>query len=123
MTARPDQVDLTGLGARTRELADFAERGGAEAPWLEETHAQLLAVFRELEQRRAGYYDPRRRAALELGERISKAKDAGASIAQLSERFGRSPSRIYRLIDIFARHRATVLRFDRRRSTSTAGGG
>jgi hypothetical protein len=116
VTARPDDeivrapADLADVGARLPKLADLAANDPTAAAWLEETLRMIFAVLVELEERREGYDDPRRQKALRLGERIARAKAAGASIEQLSERFGRDRSRIYRLLGGVAQHRATVSR-------------
>jgi hypothetical protein len=52
--------------------------------------------------------DPRRKRTLALAERIARARDAGVSIPVLCERFGRSRSRLNRLLALWrATSRAT----------------
>ena len=101
--------DLPSLAVGLRELADLAAAGGAEGLWLKAIIDGLSAALMELSERREGLDDPRRRLALELAKRITHARAAGATIEQLADRFNRSPSRIYRLLDAGARHRALNL--------------
>jgi hypothetical protein len=105
VTAGADQADLAELAVKVRELA----AGDADPTQAKATVDGIFAALAELSERRERLDDPRRRQALELAKRIARARDAGASIEQLAGRFNRSPSRIYRLPDAGARHRALNL--------------
>jgi hypothetical protein len=78
------------LGARLHELMDFADKGGADAHWLEETLELLVAAI-------LGRIDPRRQRSLERAADIERAAAQGASSGDLADRFGLSPSQIRRL--------------------------
>jgi hypothetical protein len=86
------------LLARFRKLVLIARTAGADAALLDQTSQMLVAALIELTEYRAGSRDPRRRASLELGLRIARARANGVSMEALTERFGLKRSRIYDLL-------------------------
>jgi AraC-like DNA-binding protein len=90
---------VAGLAANLRLLIGFAEKGGADHAWISRTSDQLVTALRELEAHRRGDFDPRAQRSIQIAQRIAKARDAGTSVEQLCERFGKSRSQIYRLLE------------------------
>jgi hypothetical protein len=90
--------DLRKHGDFLRALSAFAKAGGARGDWVD---AGVEAVLSAL-------LDPGRRETLDKARRVLKAKQAGATIPQLCERFGHKRAHIYRLIAVVSSHRRQV---------------
>ena len=110
MNRRSRDPDLRILAVRFRELVAIATAAGTRAAWLDETSEMQIAALVELAEHRIGSRDPRRRASLELGRRIARAKCQGATMDSLVERFGRKRSQIFALLALVREHPRTDLR-------------
>jgi hypothetical protein len=104
------------LADRVRRLVRYAEAGGAPATWADETSDAIVDALLDLDAFRAGDHDPRRQRTLSLAQEVARARNAGVSIPDLGERFGKSRATIHRLLSYyFARQK----RCDMAASTST----
>ena len=90
---------MDSLSQNLRVLVSLAEKGGADREWLAKTSSEIIAALLELEAHRRGDFDPRAQRSLEIARKIAKAREAGVTVEQLCERFGKSRSQIYRLLE------------------------
>jgi hypothetical protein len=98
--------DIAVLTANLRKLCEVAAAGGLDAGWLAQASDDFVSALLELQARRRGDFDPRRRRTLDKARRILRASEAmgyaGMSPSErmgaLRERFGLGDSTIHRLI-------------------------
>jgi transcriptional regulator of acetoin/glycerol metabolism len=76
--------------ADLRKLSEYAERGGADAAWLQRVIGELLEEHLAL--------DPRRIASIERARAVRHAVAAGATVGQACGRFGLSRATYYRKV-------------------------
>ena len=105
----PEAVDSSELVWAVRAALGYARSGGMPAELEAQVAGAVVDALLELESWRRGDRDPRRVRTLALASRVARAHAAGVSIADLRERFGKSRSQVYRLLDV-ARHHATNAR-------------
>jgi hypothetical protein len=79
------------LIAELRWITGLAIAGGADPDRVQALSAALVDLVLDR-------MDPRRQRSLELAQRIAAAKALGVPMAALAARFGRSKSRIHRLL-------------------------
>lgn len=97
MAATPDDdAAFLAIGA-VRWLCATSAADGAD---VDRAAEMLVAALLDLAAHRRGDFDPRRQRALQLAERVQRAKDAGVPVRELAERFGRSRATIYRLTSL-----------------------
>ena len=105
----PDAADAAELVRAVRRVLDFARRGGLPSELEEAIAGDVVDALLELAAWRRGDMDPRRAKTLAFAARVARARAAGASIAELQERFGKSRSHVHWLLNV-AKHRQTPLR-------------
>jgi hypothetical protein len=109
-----ETVDSLALVESVRALMGYARAGGMPSELEAEVSDALVDALLELARWRRGDMDPRRSRTIALASRVARAHAAGVSIDALRERFGKSRSQVYRLLDV-ARQRAT----DKRETAAT----
>ena len=107
MTARASPVVLRDVAAALDELADAAERTGAEGTLWSARVELLFAALLELAEFRAGNMDPRRRESIVLGYRMNRALRAGSTVGEIAGDFGCTRVTVWRRLRDVASHLAT----------------
>lgn len=116
------EAAATTLVDHVRRLTQVAAANGADQVWLAEAADDLVEALLELQARRRGDFDPRRRRTLEKARRVAATSEAMVAagmpaserIKALRERFSISAPTVHRLIETAREsHDITRLRGDK----------